>query len=104
MLVLCPCLCGHGIERVGENAEVESVLLGEEVEGVEWAGGVKELEAWEEDDANSGRKGVSGHVGDGSDLFGWWDLDWRLWQIDIVFGGVGCWTVSCGCGERLAHS
>jgi hypothetical protein len=47
MLVLCPSLRGHGIERVGENAEVESVLLGEEVEGVEWAGGVKELEARE---------------------------------------------------------
>jgi hypothetical protein len=58
--------------------------LGEEVEGVEWAGGVKELETWEEDDANFGRKGVSGHVGDGFDLF----------AGGILIGGSGK-SISC---------
>jgi hypothetical protein len=81
---LCPSLCGHGIERGGENAEVESLLLGEEVEGVEWAGGVKELEAREEDDAYFSRKEVSGHVGDGSDLF----------AGGILIGGSGK-SISC---------
>lgn len=43
---------GDGREGGAEDADFEGVLLGEEGEGVEGAGGVEELEAGEEDDAD----------------------------------------------------
>lgn len=42
-------LGGYGIERDGDDTEVECVGIGEEVENVERAGEVEELEAWEEE-------------------------------------------------------
>jgi hypothetical protein len=42
-------LGGYGVESGGDDAEVERVGTGEEVEDVEGAGYVEELEAWEEE-------------------------------------------------------
>jgi hypothetical protein len=44
--------CRHRIECGGENTEVEGCAHGEEIEGVEGAADVEELEAGEEDDAD----------------------------------------------------
>lgn len=38
--ILCEVACGYGIKRRSENGEVEFLVGGEEVEGVERSGGI----------------------------------------------------------------
>lgn len=62
LFVLHPVLRGHRVEGCGYGEELQRVRVGQDVEGVEGAGVVEELEAGEDDDSKFGGEGIGGHV------------------------------------------